>query len=100
MKTTIIGIEINEGVSKKSGRAYAMGTIHTTFELADAFGEGNVAKGHAGAKLDCPVELLRKLQHLSFPLIAEVERRDVIRFGEVVQQVVDIRPIDVKRVTA
>lgn len=100
MKMTITGIEINEGVSKKTNRPYSMGTVHTSTQLASAFGDGNVAKGFAGDKFECDVGLLRKIEHLSFPLVVEVEKVDVIRFGKREQQIADIRPVDVVRTQA
>jgi hypothetical protein len=91
----ITGIEITEGVSKKTQRAYAMGTLHTSTPLAAPFGEGNVAKGHAGDKFEADVGLLRKIEHLSFPCVADVEVQSVIRFGKREQVVTDIKPVDV-----
>lgn len=101
MKMTIIGIEISEGVSKKSAQAYSIGTLHTMTELAPPFGqESNVAKGYSGDKYECSPELLRKVQHLPFPLVCDVEKKDVIRFGERMQVVVDLHPVDVVKKAA
>jgi hypothetical protein len=101
MKAMIIGIEISEGISRKSGKAYAIGTLHTMTALAPPMGgEGNVAKGSAGDKYEVPVEVLRKIQHLSFPLEAELERQDVIRFGERVQIITGINPLGLVRKAA
>lgn len=95
MKTTIVGIEISEGVSKKTGKQYSMGALHTTTALAPPYGEGNVAKGAAGDKFECDPILLRKIEHLSFPLVVDIEKQDVIRFGKREQVVIDIRPVDI-----
>lgn len=97
----IVGIEINEGVSKKTGRNYAMGTVHTITKLAPPMGGAdNVSKGYAGDKLQCDVSVLRKVEHLPFPLHAEVEVETVLRFGERQSQVTDIRPLDVVKKAA
>lgn len=100
MKTTIVGIEISEGISKKSGKAYSMGTLHTTTQLAPPYGDGNVAKGAAGDKFECDPILLRKIEHLSFPLVVDIEKQDVIRFGKREQVVTDIRPLEVIKKSA
>lgn len=89
----IVGIEISEGVGKTSGKAYSMGTIHTMTALAPPMGQAdNVAKGFMGDKFSCDVTVLRKVQHLPFPLTAEVDVQNVMRFGKREAIVVDIRP--------
>lgn len=91
----IVGIEISEGTSKKTNRPYSMGTVYTITKLAPPMGSAdNVAKGYAGDKLSCDVTVLRKVQHLPFPLHAEVEVETVLRFGERQTVVTDIRPTD------
>ena len=100
MKVTIIGIEISEGISKKNNKAYSMGTIHTMTQLAPPYGEGNVAKGSAGDKFECDVNLLRKIEHLAFPLAVELEKQDVIRFGKREQIVIDLRPVEIVKKVA
>lgn len=90
----IVGIEINEGTSKKTGRPYSMGTVYTITKLAPPMGGAdNVAKGYAGDKLDCDVTVLRKVQHLPFPLDVEADVDTVLRFGERQQVVTDLRPL-------
>lgn len=97
----IVGIEISEGTSKKSGRPYSMGTVHTITKLAPPMGQAdNISKGYAGDKLECDVTVLRKIQHLPFPVHAEVELETVLRFGERRSVVTDIRPLDVVKKAA
>jgi hypothetical protein len=97
----IVGIEISEGVSKKSGRNYSMGTVHTITKLAPPMGGAdNVSKGYAGDKLECDVSVLRKIEHLPFPLHAEAEIETVLRFGERRSVITDVRPVDVVKKTA
>jgi hypothetical protein len=100
MKMQICGIEITEGVSKKTGKAYAMGRLHTLIQLAPAHGEGNVAKGLVGTTYECDVNLLRKVEHLPFPVMADVEVAPVMRFGERQELVVDVRPLEVVKKAA
>jgi hypothetical protein len=95
MKMQICGIEITEGVSKKTGKAYSMGRLHTLIQLAPAHGEGNVAKGLVGSTYECDANLLRKVEHLPFPVSAEVDVQPMQRFGERAEIVVDIRPLEV-----
>lgn len=97
----IVGIEISEGVSKKTGRNYSMGTVHTITKLAPPMGSAdNVAKGYAGDKLECDVTVLRKIEHLPFPLQVEAEMETVLRFGERRTVVTDLRPLDVVKKAA
>lgn len=100
MKLLIIGIEISEGVSKKTGKPYSMGTVHCMTPLAPPMGAENVAKGSAGDKYECDAVVLRSIQHLPFPLTCEVDRQDVIRFGQRQQLIVDIKPVDVVKKAA
>lgn len=94
-KMQIVGIEITEGVSKKTGRPYAMGTLHTITRLAPPMGGAdNVAKGSMGDKFECDPVVLRKIAHLPFPLACEVDIESQMRFGERKQIVADVRPLD------
>lgn len=100
-KKQIVGVEISEGVSKKTGNAYSMGTIHTMTKLAPPFGSAdNVSKGYMGDKYQCDAEILRKIQHLPFPLTAEVTTEDVMRFGKRETIVTDVQPVDVVKKSA
>lgn len=100
MKMQICGIEITEGVSKKTSKAYAMGRLHTLIPLAPPHGEGNVAKGLVGTTYECDVNLLRKVEHLPFPVMAEVDVQAMQRFGERTELVIDVRPVEVVKKAA
>lgn len=100
MKMQICGIEVTEGVAKKTGKAYAMGRLHTLIALAPPHGEGNVAKGLVGTTYECDVNLLRKVEHLPFPVMAEVDVQPVQRFGQRAEIVVDVRPLEVVKKAA
>jgi len=100
VKLTIIGIEINEGMSKKTGKPYSMASVHTMTALAPPMGGDNVARGFAGDKFELDAGLVRTIAHLSFPLVCEVEKQDVIRFGQRQQIITDLRPVDVVKKTA
>ncbi len=49
MKTNIIGFEISEGVSKKTGKPYAIGKLYAALPLAAAEG----SKGFMGTEYRC-----------------------------------------------
>lgn len=100
MKLTIVGVEINEGVSKKTGKPYSMATLHALTPLAPPMGADNVAKGFAGDKFECDANLVRAIQALPFPVVCEVEKQDVMRFGQRQQLVTDIRPVDSQKKAA
>lgn len=94
MKMQICGIEVSEGISKKSGKPYSMGRLHTLVALAPAMGD-NIAKGLIGTTYDCDPVLLRKLEHLPFPINAEVDTAPQVKFGARVEIVTDVRPLEV-----
>lgn len=97
----IVGIEIMEGTSKKTGNAYSMGTIHTMTKLAPPMGGAdNVSKGFMGDRYQCDANILRKIQHLPFPIAADVTTEDVMRFGKRESVVTDIQPVSVEKKTA
>lgn len=93
-KMIIAGIEVSEGISKKTGKAYSMGSLHTLTQLAPPYGTGNIAKGSMGSTYECDPVLLRKLEHMPFPVTAEVELGAQMRFGERQEVVIDVRPLD------
>lgn len=100
MKMQICGIEITEGTSK-AGKAYSIGRLHTLIALAPPMpGNDNVAKGIVGTTYDADVALLRKIQHLPFPVNAEVTVTPMQRFGERVEVVTDIVPVDLVKKAA
>lgn len=90
MKTNIIGFEMSEGTSKKTGNEYSIGKLYAALPLASAKG----SKGYMGSEYRCEVSVLRKIEHLSPPFMAEVEFQDVMRYGERKQEIVSISPID------
>lgn len=92
MKVQVVGFEITEGVSKKTGQPYAIGKLHCTLPLAPAQGAGNKAKGHMGTTYQTDVSVLRKVEHLQPPFAAELEQEDVMRFGERKTEIVSIVP--------
>jgi hypothetical protein len=92
MKMMILGVELSAGVSKKNGQAYSIGQLHTATQLAPSRGEGNIAKGFVGASYECPGEVLQKVAKLPFPVHAEVELLQQVRYGKLQSLVVDVVP--------
>jgi hypothetical protein len=90
MKTNVIGFEISEGTSKKSGNAYSIGKLYAALPLASAKG----SKGYMGSEYRCEPSVLRKVEHLQPPFMAEIEFQDVMRYGERKQEIVSVSPID------
>lgn len=90
----IVGIEIAEGTSKKTGNAYSIGTVYTMTRLAPPMGGGNVAKGYMGDRYGVEVEVLRPIAHNSFPIHAEITKETVMRFGkreEIITQIIPVK---------
>lgn len=99
-RMTIVGIELSEGVSLKNGREFSIGQLHTMISLAPAGKPENIAKGQIGSSYECPAVLLRKIQHLPFPVVAEVTTEDVMRYGKRQTTVSDIQPMELAKKAA
>lgn len=99
MRMTIIGIEGSEGVAKKSGKPYAIGRVHTTAALAPAM-PGQLAKGAVGTTYDTDLNIVKAIAHLPFPIACEVTTEAVVRFGQRVEIITDIKPAEVVRKAA
>lgn len=97
MKVTIVGIEASEGVGKESGKAYAIGQLHTICPLAPGLREGSVSKGFMGTTYRCDPALVKKIAHLPFPVEADLVVEAQMRFGKREEVVADIAPISVQR---
>lgn len=88
MKMQCIGFEMNEGTSSKTGKAYAIGRLHTMIPLAGSKG----AKGYVGHTYDCEVSILRKVEHLQPPFLADIEVQQVMKYGKPTNEVVSVVP--------
>lgn len=97
MKLNVIGFEITEGTSAKTGKPYSIGKLHTILPLSGSVKDGNVARGAMGSEFRCEVGLLRKIQHLIPPVVVEAETADVMRFGERVQDIVSLTPVELPK---
>lgn len=95
----IVGLEISEGISKKTDKAYSIGTVYTMTRLAPPM-QGNTAKGFMGDRYSVEVEVLRPISHNVFPIDAEITKETVMRFGkreEIITAIVPV-PADKKAV--
>ena len=91
-KMQVIGVECSApGAVSKAGVPYDIGQIHTIVPLAPPLGAG-VAKGSMGSTYRCESALIRSVSHLPVPFVADVDVRDVMRFGKREQQVFGIVP--------
>lgn len=88
MKAHVIGIEISEGVSKKTGKPYAIGKLYAALPIV-----GDGARGLMGSMYQCEPAVLRKLENVSLPVLAELEMQDVMRYGERRQEIVSVVPL-------
>lgn len=93
MKLQVIGFEISQGISKKTGNPYAIGKLHCALPLAPAQGEGNAARGYMGDTYPIDVSVLDKVKHLPCPFDAEIEQQDIMRYGKRQTEIVSIVPI-------
>lgn len=88
MKVHVIGIEISEGVSKKTGNPYAIGKLYVALPIV-----GKGARGLMGSEYQCEPAVLRKLESMQLPCVAELEMQDVMRYGQRRQEVASVTPI-------
>jgi len=92
----IVGLEISEGVSNKTNKAYSIGTIHTMTRLAPPRA-GNIAKGYMGDHYNVDVETLRPIAHSTLPLNVEITRESVMSFGKREEIITAIVPVADKK---
>lgn len=90
MKMQVIGFESNEGVSKRTGKPFAIGRLHTMIPIAGS----DSAKGAVGHSYDAEPSILDKIKHLAPPFMADVEVIQVMKFGQPQNQVVSVVPVD------
>jgi CTX phage RstB protein len=87
MKVTILGHEISEGTSKRTGQPYSIGKLHATVPLAQ-----KGAKGFMGNAFDCPPDIIKTIEQLDCPFTATLETQMVMRYGQTAQQITRIIP--------
>jgi lactam utilization protein B len=92
MKMQIVGLEGSSGIGNKSGKPYDIGQVHTIVALAPPFGENNVAKGFMGSMYECSSAIIRSVAHNPVPFNAEVEVRDIMKFGKRETHIISITP--------
>ncbi|MVT29084.1 hypothetical protein GO496_13520 [Acidovorax citrulli] len=88
MKAHVIGIEISEGVSKKTGQPYAIGKLFCALPIV-----GKGARGLMGSEYQCEPVVLRKLDGIELPVVCELEMQDVMRYGQRRQEIVSVVPV-------
>lgn len=93
MKMQVFGLEASSGISGKTGKEYAMASIHAVARLAPPLGTGNIAQGSMGTAYRCTPEIVKRVAHLPLPFWAEVDVQDVMRFGKREQEVMDCVPL-------
>lgn len=96
MKMQIIGLEGSTGIGKTSGNAYEIGQIHSIAPLAPPLGKDNVAQGAMGTTYKVGVAIIKALAHIPLPFVADVDVRDVMRFGKREQEVFGVVPLSAK----
>ncbi len=88
MKMQVCGFEATEGISKKTGKPYSIGKLHTMIPLAGS----DRAKGYCGHTYPVEVSILSKIEHLQPPFVADVEVTQVMRYGTAQNEVVSVVP--------
>lgn len=99
MRMQIIGFEGNADISKKTGQPYEIGQIYTVVRLAAPYGSA-ISRGSMGSTYRCPLALIKKIEAVTTPFIADVEVVDVMKYGKREQEVLDITPVELARKAA
>jgi len=100
MKVQIVGVERASGVSNKSGtpKPYDMATLHAIIRLdeqnVDDGKRISKSKGYMGASYSVAGDIVAKIEHNTFPLVAELVIEDVMRFGKKESKVIEVRPLE------
>lgn len=100
MRVQVVGIERSKGTSSKTNKPYDMGTLHVITKLAERSGENDLAKGFMGDSLRVSSDIVRKIEHLPFPVACDLAVEDVMRFGKRETNVLDCVPIALAEVPA
>jgi hypothetical protein len=105
MKVTIVGTERSEGITKDKpgrpgGKPYAMGKLHAIVILdTSRNGEKASSKGYMGTTFEnVDMEVVKRIEHNTFPMHAELVIEQVMRFGKLEGRVTDVRPLSLAKV--
>lgn len=93
MKVTVIGVERLEGVGKESKKPFAIGKVFASVKLESSHSDTGLTKGAMGTEYRVDPELVKRIEHLDFPVEAELIVEDVMRFGKRESKVLDVRPV-------
>lgn len=103
MKLNVIGVEISEGISHKTGKPvpYSIGQLHCMLPLSSRpMKEGvpgrSESHGAMGATYRVELPILDKLLAGGRrpPFVAEAEMQDVMRYGERAQDIVSVIAVE------
>lgn len=88
MKVIVLGMDWNEGISKKTGNPYSMASLFCAVPI-----DGKNAKGCMGMAYDATPEVVRQFDSFVFPFEADLVLQDVMRFGKRETKLLDVKPI-------
>ena len=89
MKRLVLGFNVQEGISSKTGKPYSIGQVHVALPLSSRGG----GHGYQGFSYRCDVDVLKPLQHLRPPFTADLDEQDVIAYGKTEREVLAITPL-------
>ncbi len=99
MKVKVIGLKRFEGVV--DGKSIVSGKLFCEVKLDDSRnGEKQSAKGFAAEELRVSADIVKRLEHLPLPFMADAETERVSNGKEAREVVIDVRPLDVVRPAA
>lgn len=95
----IVGFETSRGISKKTGKPYAMGQLHVIHKLADPL-DGNVSEGFMGCTYSVDSMVTDSLAGIKCPFWADVNIESVMRFGQRQSIVLSATPVSAEKPVA
>lgn len=93
MRVTVVGVERLEGIGKESKKPFAIGKVFATVKLETSHSESGLTKGAMGTEYRVEVEAVKRIEHLDFPIEADLVVEDVMRFGKRETKVLEVRPV-------
>lgn len=96
-KLQIVGYEAISGVSKKTGNAYKIGSLHTLRALDEPLDPANLVAGQMGATYSVDYEIIMGIRGVKCPFIAEVHLDTVMRFGKMEYKIKSVKPMTAEK---
>lgn len=94
MKVKVLGLKRFSGVV--DGKPINSGKLYAEVKLDDSRNsDTQFSKGHAAEELRVSPDVIKRLEHLPLPFMADVETERVMTGKGAQEVVIDVRPLDI-----